>query len=108
MIILLTKIKYKHLNKINIHSDKFIRIARGAKIANLTPHLKSFTFFKKNQETSSLGSSIGKKDSSKLEFGNKGPYLFFLNQGLTTDDLTKLRSNLKNLGINITHIPTRF
>jgi hypothetical protein len=92
MLFLSTQIKFNSFNKINIHSNKFLRYARFAKLSNLPCNLKSFTFF---------------KDKDK-KFLSNTKLLLFLNQGLSTNELDKLRFNLKNLGITFTNLPTRF
>jgi hypothetical protein len=97
-----TQVLFNNFNKIDVHSHKFIRLARSAKLANLS-FLKDFTFFKDNN-SSSLSSHVS-PSSACLSSQN---LLLFLNQGLSAKELTKLRFNLKNLGISFTHIPTRF
>lgn len=82
-------ISNKHLNT---HSEKFIRLARFAKLSKISS-LQSFTFFN-NQE---------KKSSKKKEI-----CLLFLNQGLITKDFFKLRSFFKMFGLQVTQIPSRF
>ncbi len=97
-----TQVQFNNFNKIDVHSNKFIRLARSAKLANLS-FLKDFTFFK-DINHNSLSSHV-LPTSACLSSQN---LLLFLNQGLSAKELTKLRFNLKNLGISFTHIPTRF
>lgn len=97
-----TLVLFNGLVKIDVHSHKFIRLARSAKLANLS-FLKDFTFFK-DHNSSSLFSHVL---SSRACFSSQN-LLLFLNQGLSAKELTLLRFNLKNLGISFTHIPTRF
>lgn len=96
-----TQTKLNSPDKIDIHSHKFIRLARSAKLANLS-FLKDFTFFK---EFNAI--SLNEKNLS-FNVLPKSNLLLFLNQGLSAKELTKLRFNLKSLGITFTHIPTRF
>lgn len=99
-----TQTKLNSSDKIDIHSHKFIRLARSAKLANLS-FLKDFTFFKEFG-----GSETTLSNEKNLSFNvlPKSNLLLFLNQGLSAKELTKLRFNLKSLGITFTHIPTRF
>ena len=97
-----THVLFNGLAKTDVHSHKFIRLARSAKLSNLS-FLKDFTFFKDNKP-SSLSSHVSPTRAC-LSSQN---LLLFLNQGLSAKELTKLRFNLKILGISFTHIPTRF
>lgn len=94
-----------HFNTVNIYSDKFIRLSRSAKLAKISPNFQKFTYFAQ-QDNISL-SSLSKKKESELNHSSNLS-LLFLNQGLRSADLIKLRWYLKLLGINITQIPSRF
>lgn len=76
--------------KIKVHSEKFFRLARLAKIANISSSLKNFTpFHRKSNQHSHLS-------------------LLFLNQGLSSKEQNLLRSYLKLLGIHLTHFPCNY
>jgi hypothetical protein len=90
-------------SKTQVHSNKFIRLARSAKLSTNLSILQNFSYNKKYNENLPFHSkSILKKDF-KTQYA-----LLFLNQGLTSKEINKLRFNLKPLGINLTYLPTRF
>ena len=100
--------------KLDVHSIKFIRLARSAKLSSSSSFLKSFTFFKNqplgpSRSLSSSGCAFLRADISREPYEEEKTQfsLLFLNQGLSSKELTKLRSNLKSLGVTFTHIPTR-
>ena len=101
-----THVLFNGLAKTDVHSHKFIRLARSAKLSNLS-FLKDFTFFKDNKP-SSLSSHVSPFRFETRACLSSQNLLLFLNQGLSAKELTKLRFNLKILGISFTHIPTRF
>jgi hypothetical protein len=130
--------------------ERFIRLARGAKLANVfnsttsapdwlrktdmqvrrpASSFKDLTFFGSGQSSacfSSTDMSKAREDAQTKHVDEPNintapttlvegrvPYqqslsLLFLNQGLKSDDLAKLRSNLRLLGLNVTHVPARF
>jgi hypothetical protein len=98
-----TQIKYKNIHIKDVHSTKYIRYARSAKLANLSSFLKGFTYFKNINNQITL-----EKNYLNYNKNLKSMSLLFLNQGLSSKELNKLRSNLKNVGITLTHLPTRF
>lgn len=102
----------------DVHSIKFTRYTRSAKLANLAYDLKNFTFFKEKEKEEEIEFNKTEKNKIKnlksINITNSikrypsGLTLLFLNQGLVSTELLKLRSHLKFLGITLTHLPTRF
>lgn len=103
--------------------ERFIRLARGAKLANVfnsttsAPDWLRKTDMQVRRPASSFkdltffGSSGGPSSGPSSYAGaphQQSLSLLFLNQGLKSDDLAKLRSNLRLLGLNVTHVPARF
>ena len=133
MLFFSTKIIFSNFLKssVNVHSDKFIRLSRSAKLAKISPSFKEFTFFKSpkiltqhnklnlntkrnssadltKNESNCKGDGLPQPGRVTASRRNNQLSLLFLNQGLESSDLIKLRWYLKFLGINITQIPSRF
>lgn len=113
----------KHKIDIDIHSERSIRLARGAKLANIFSSNSSLDQAKQAANTQTRRPASSFKDLTFFGSGDgprSGPSsyagaphqqslsLLFLNQGLKSDDLVKLRSGLRLLGLNVTHVPARF
>lgn len=116
--------KAKHKIDIDIHSERSIRLARSAKMANIfssnstissataahvaspASSLRDLTFFGSGQPLSYAGADGFGSKTQTLQ--RQSLSLLFLNQGLSSAELAKLRSSLRLLGLNITHVPARF
>lgn len=93
--------------RINVHSDKFLRLARIAKIANISSSLKKFSPFR-TKKNISFDNKYKKINGCHLVGGRANLSLLFLNQGLSSKEQNLLRCNLKLLGINLTQIPLHY
>jgi hypothetical protein len=85
MLISITLLNQYSIKK-NIHKARII------KLADKSVYLKNFTYFKKNIN-----------NLSKNQYT-----LLFLNQGLSSHNLSQLRFNLKPFGICLSQLPIRF